>query len=304
MRVSPAIAAVASLSAASFATFAVAQQRPAPVAISPALRAIALRPVRLTAKPMAYPIKPIVITLDNKPEVDLRPEAKALGVYQVRSQGSRGTCSVFAMTFLIDFMSAKHFGKKNADYSEEYLNYASNMAIGQKADGGFFDALDAGYQKYGDVPEAVAPYSATFNPNLTYPVAVTAQGAALMPKLKTHFIKQWDVSTGLTPAQLLGIIFQLKQGRPVAVGMRWPKDGKFKTENIFGVTMMTAPAPADVFDGHSIAMVGYRVSDTYPGGGYFVFRNSWGNGFMDDGYGYMSFDYAKKYANDAVEYTL
>ena len=64
------------------------------------------------------------------------------------------------------------------------------------------------------------------------------------------------------------------------------------------------PAPADVFDGHSIAFVGYKVSDNFPGGGYLVFRNSWGNGFMEDGYGYMSFDYANKYTNDAVEYVL
>ena len=39
-------------------------------------------------------------------------------------------------------------------------------------------------------------------------------------------------------------------------------------------------------------------------GGYLIFRNSWGNGFMEDGYGYMSFDYANKYTNDAVEYVL
>jgi hypothetical protein len=42
-----------------------------------------------------------------------------------------------------------------------------------------------------------------------------------------------------------------------------------------------------------------------PGDGPFVVvRNSWGSTFMEDGYGYMSFDYANKYANDAVEYVL
>ena len=29
-----------------------------------------------------------------------------------------------------------------------------------------------------------------------------------------------------------------------------------------------------------------------------------GSPFMEDGYGYMSFDYANKYANDLVEYVL
>ena len=268
------------------------------------LQQIKLRPQRLPATPVLVRVARPKFELNNKPEVDLREEAKALGVYAPRAQGGRNTCSVFAMSFLLDFMYAKHFNMKNANFSEEFLNLASNLAIGQKSDGGFFDAIDMGYQKYGDASEAVAPYKPTFDPNLSYPAATMSQAASLAPRLKPHFIKEWDVNTGLLPSQLLGIIFQLKQGRPVAAGLRWPKDGKFKTDTVLGVTMMTAPAPADVVDGHSIAFVGYKVSDNFPGGGYLIFRNSWGNGFMEDGYGYMSFDYANKYTNDAVEYVL
>jgi hypothetical protein len=276
-------------------------QRPAPMQ---RVQQIRMRPQRLRAQPVLVKIIRPRFQLDNKPEVDLRDEAKSLGVYATRAQGDRNTCSVFAMTFLLDFMYAKHFNLKNADYSEEFLNLASNLAIGEKSDGGFFDAIDMGYQKYGDVGEAVAPYKVSFDPNLTYPAGTMSQAGSLAPRLKPHFIKEWDVNTGLLPSQLLGIIFQLKQGRPVAAGLRWPKEGKFKTDTVLGVTMMTAPAPADVFDGHSIAFVGYKVSDKFPGGGYLVFRNSWGSGFMEDGYGYMSFDYANKYTNDAVEYVL
>ena len=46
------------------------------------------------------------------------------------------------------------------------------------------------------------------------------------------------------------------------------------------VEVMNVP-PADqksaqLFDGHSIALVGYRRDNAFPGGGYFVYRNSWG----------------------------
>ncbi len=264
---------------------------------------ITARPRPLPAKPVALTIPKIVLTLDNKPEVDLRREIITLGI-PIRSQGGRGTCSVFAMTFMLDFMYAKHFGVKNADFSEEFLNYASNMAIGQKFDGGFFNDIDLGYQKFGDVSEALAPYKSIFDPNLSYDAATKAKAASLMPRLKAHFIKPWDVTTGLLASQLFAIIFHLKAGRPVAAGLRWPKNSNLHIQSVLGVSMITAPAASEVFDGHSIIFVGYKVSNSFPGGGYLVFRNHWGTSFMDNGYGYMSFDYASKYTNDLVQYIL
>ena len=65
---------------------------------------------------------------------------------------------------------------------------------------------------------------------------------------------------------------------------------------------MKTPPANEVFDGHSIDLVGYKVSNAFPSGGYFISRNSYGTGFGAEGYGFMSFDYAKKYVNDAVYY--
>lgn len=259
------------------------------------------RRTRQVVTPQMVRIERPVLTFDNKPDVDLRPEITALGITIRPNQGSRGTCSVFAMTFLLDFMYAKHYGLKNADFSEEYLNYVSNLAIAEKVDGGFFDQIDKGYQKYGIVNEALVPYKSSFDPNLNIRDAVLQSGSAIAPRLKQHFIKAWDVNTGLQASQLLAILFQLKQGRPVAAGLRWPK--QFATEKILGVTLMKTPAASDVFDGHSIDFVGFKASKAFPGEGYLIFRNSWGPGFGDNGYGYMSFDYAMKYVNDLVEYT-
>src|ERR1051325_1037405 len=154
------------------------------------------RPLRQVVKPEMIRIEAPVFTVDNKPTVDMRPEITSLGI-PVRSQGGRGTCSVFAMTFLLDFMYAKNYGFKNSDLSEEYLNYASNLAIGQQVDGGFFDQLDKGYQKYGIVNEALLPYLSMFNPNLKVSPATLTSGSELSPRLKPPFIKEWDVTTGL-----------------------------------------------------------------------------------------------------------
>ena len=270
------------------------------VEISPeTIRQIRNRPARVIAKPFNIAIADIIIELANQPDVDLRPNIKQFGI-GIKNQGNRGTCSVFALTFLLDYMYAKNQIYTNTNLSEEYLNYASNLAIGQYADGGFFDALDLGYQNYGMVDEAQAPYHSSYNPPFVASQALLKKGEAISPRFKVNFIKPWDVTTGLLASQVQAIETQLKDGRPVAVGVRWPNN--FQTETIHGIQLMKTPPANGVFDGHSIDLVGYKASNAFPGGGYFIFRNSYGTGFGADGYGFMSFDYAKKYVNDAVYY--
>jgi C1A family cysteine protease len=280
--------------------YALSQRRQVP-ASQAQLEQIRKRPTRTIAKPFNIQISDIVIELVNRPNVDLRPTIKTMGI-SIRDQGGRGTCSVFAMTFLLEFMYAKNAGSMNPDLSEEYLNYASNLAINQFSDGGFFDALDLGYQTYGIVNESQSPYHNSYNPPYVASAAMLATGEAIAPRFKATFIKPWDVTTGLTPGELQGIEHVLDTGRPVAVGVRWPNS--FETEKIHGIQLMKTPPASGVFDGHSIDLVGYKASNSFPGGGYFIFRNSYSTGFGADGYGFMSFDYVKKYVNDAVDYAL
>lgn len=264
------------------------------------IQQIRTRPTRQVALPIDYKIADIAATVLSMPDVDLRPTIKAKGI-AIRSQGGRGTCSVFAMTFLLEYMYATKAGKMNPDFSEEYLNYASNLAINQYSDGGFFDALDLGYQKYGMVNETDAPYQSSYNPPYVAGNATLQTGKGIMPRFKASFIKAWDVTTGLTDTQVATIQTTLKGGRPVAVGVRWPNN--FQTETINGIELMKTPSASGVFDGHSIDLVGYKAAKGFPGGGYFIFRNSYGTGFGAEGYGFMSYDYAKKYVNDAVDYS-
>lgn len=156
----------------------------------------AARPRQTIVLTVAKPIPKTLFASVNKPDVDLRPEIKALGISIRPTQNGRGTCSVFAMTFLLEFMYAKHFGMTNADLSEEYLNYASNNAIGAQVDGGFFDQIDPGYQKFGMVQEFLAPYLTSFQVNLPYGRNVLTKGMALQPRLKPHYIKKWDCQHG------------------------------------------------------------------------------------------------------------
>ena len=108
--------------------------------------------------------------------------------------------------------------------------------------------------------------------------------------LQLHWIKEWDVSTGLTDEQLREIKLTLSRRFPVCGGFRWPKEAKWEE----GLLQMCPPS--EVFDGHSIILSGYRDDPAQPGGGAFIIRNSGG----ESREGYMSYEYVQAYMNDAA----
>jgi hypothetical protein len=108
--------------------------------------------------------------------------------------------------------------------------------------------------------------------------------------LQLHWIKEWNVNTGLTDEHLAGIRRTLSEGWPVCGGFRWPKQAKW----VDGVLQM-CPSNA-VYDGHSVLLVGYRDDARQPGGGVFMFRNTAGDGHD----GSMPYAYAQAFMNDAA----
>jgi C1A family cysteine protease len=238
-------------------------------------------------------------------EVDLRPEIKKLGL-AIRDQGTRGTCSVFATTFLIEYQAAHAKGMKDLDLSEEYLNWAKNRANNSNWDGGMFTDIIRGYQQFGMVPISDMPYEAAFHPKHpdtpTRPVIATGKEFERFP---ITFIKQWDNQKGMSESELEATKAALKAGHPVATGIWWLEN--FETVTFDHVPLLkeyprkdnNSSAPP-MYDGHSIDLVGFHEGKEFPGGGYFIFRNSFGPGFGHNGYGFVSFKYIRDYSNDAI----
>jgi C1A family cysteine protease len=245
----------------------------------------------------------------HEPEVDLRPKIRSRGL-QIHDQGNRGTCSVFATTFLIEYQRAGMTGAHgSADtLSEEYLNWAGNKATREDSDGGFFTKMISGYRAWGIATSARMPYRATYNPKQpATPSAATITAAKAMFPVRYPFtiLKVWDDTKGMTAAELQRVLATLRSGRPVATGIWWLTN--FSTVTVEGVPLLkdyprsaNAGANPPMFDGHSIDLVGFREAPTFPGGGYFIFRNSMGTGFGSAGYGFVSFQYLRAYANDAI----
>lgn len=220
---------------------------------------------------------------------DLRPRFEQYGL-TVRRQGARPTCSAFVVAGALEFAVAREQGQ-GTRLSVEFLNWASNRACGNAADGGFFSDLWKGFAAYGICPESDLAYQPSVQPTETpAPPALARAKAMLSLGLRFHWIKEWNVNTGLTEAEFLGVKRTLKSGWPVCGGFRWPKQEQWVTD-----VLQMCPHDA-VRDGHSVLLVGYRDEASQPGGGVFVFRNTAGPG-RD---GFMPYAYAQLYMNDAA----
>ena len=222
--------------------------------------------------------------------VDLRPIFEKWKLER-RIQGKRGTCSVFAVAVALEYALAQKQGKATR-LSVEYLNWASNQVLREMRDGSFFSDLWKGYARYGVCPEEDMPYRNKYNPKLQ-PDKTARESARkmLVLKFQHHWIKRWNPKTGLTEPQLLEIKRVLSRKWPVCGGFRWPKAPVRWKNNI-----LETPPPSGVIDGHSVLIVGYRDDPAQPGGGLFIFRNTNHNG-RD---GYMTYEYAQAYMNDAI----
>lgn len=221
--------------------------------------------------------------------VDLRPAFQRLGLGP-RRQGDRPTCSAFTVVGALEFAIAQRQGH-TPRLSVEFLNWAANKACGDTEDGGFFSDLWKGFSAYGICTEEVMPYRAKLDPAQPPDAAALADAKTRLGLgLRLHWIKEWNVNTGLTDEHLAAIKRTLGQGWPVCGGFRWPKQEQWENE-----VLQMCPANA-VRDGHSVLLVGYREEPAQPGGGVFIFRNT-AHEARD---GAMPYTYAQLYMNDAV----
>lgn len=219
--------------------------------------------------------------------VDLQPRFSDLGLKE-RQQGARGTCSVFTMVGALEFAIGRSQGHGEA-LSVDFLNWAANQHR-RPADGGFFSDMWKGFADFGICTEDQMPYATKFDATrVPDPAATAAAKVRLETGLARHWIKEWDVKTGLSDEQFLAVKKTLNQGWPVCGGFRWPKNPHWKEH------VLQMCAPEDVFDGHSVLMVGYRDDPAEGGGGAIIFRNS--NSGTD---GSMPYNYARAYMNDAL----
>lgn len=229
-------------------------------------------------------------------QADLRGEYAKFGL-TAKSQDGRGCCSLFAMVGVLEFEYALQLkgAQPPLRLSEEYLNWASHQSDGRESDGSFFSDALRGLRMFGICRESLMPYAKKYDPH-EQPSPEARADAEMRRAIGAHWIKRWDVHTGMTPEMIEAMKAEIAGGHPVAIGQRWPKQAHFDEAHVLAVPA----SPDEVFDGHSTVFVGYRDDASQPGGGVFVFRNSAGPNWMEHGYAFIPYAYPELYGNDAV----
>ncbi len=210
----------------------------------------------------------------------------------VKSQGSRNTCSVFAATAVIEYLVAEESGEEY-DLSEQYNYWAAKEHTLTNDVLLAYESMDAlaGYlalsaYTHSSMLESEWPYE---NQNWQQsgnegcyevegvPISecftgVPPQGAELAP---------WTVELIYVDRQDIGS-YIVEHEVPVLINVTWYPDAVDAT----GTFHMPTSAEMDGAGGHVIVLVGYD-----PEAKQFIFRNSWGVGWGDGGYGTMPEDY-------------
>ena len=96
--------------------------------------------------------------------VDLRPIFQNWNL-AADLQGTRGTCSVFAVKGALEYALASQ-QRSGYRLSVEFLNWASNQTVKEAQDGGYFSDLWKGYEAYGICTAEDGPYRSAFDPQL------------------------------------------------------------------------------------------------------------------------------------------
>lgn len=157
----------------------------------------------------------------EKLKIDLVDNYEDWGL-EPRHQGNRGTCSVFAVTHLLDYTLAS--AGMDAEISPEFLNWAADQAAGHRQDGAFFHHILEGLATYGFVMETDRGYRQQYRPNwnpsnrLLERAAKNREWLLSTRSYKVHWIREPGVEQGMSATHLDQIIAALEQGYPVAIG--------------------------------------------------------------------------------------
>lgn len=198
----------------------------------------------------------------------------------VRNQGNEGTCVAFASVVGVkEYQDAKEY-KKNLGLSPRYLYSLCKKNDGSPEEEGTYPRVAMKMLlKYGTPPESYWPY----RPHQKDKPKAGADKAAVKYKVTAYA----RLKTVLEMKRSLAV------NGPYLAGVDVYESWFTKKAQDSGFIPM--PKRSEQYQGgHAICVIGYDDSKKM-----FKFKNSWGSGWGDKGYGYLAYDYIKQYCVDA-----
>lgn len=212
----------------------------------------------------------------------------------IENQGSIGSCTANAGVGIVEYFEKRAFGK-HIDASRLFLYKTTRNLLHWTGDtGAFLRSTMGAMVLFGVPPEEYWPYVATdFDKEPSAFCYSFAQNYQAM----TYF--RYDPAGTQKPVLLTNIKAYLAAGLPSMFG--------FTVYNSYSQAASTGKIPfptsgEQVVGGHAVIAVGYddamKIKNTNTGAaetkGAVLFRNSWGSGWGNAGYGWLPYDYILK----------
>ena len=265
------------------------------------------------------------------------PAAINLGMNKtpVLDQGAHGTCVTFAMTGAIDAVIGKGdyisqlcplelanylVGIKKAPYP--YSGWDGTWGASVQNLLTTYGIVPKAYQlKYG-CPQGITQYPMGNSANTKQKMTIAAYSTAATPvpsyvlmslllDINTSFSPNYNPTTTLTKVKqalkagqrvTIGFLLDESQGSAGAVGTKTKKYDSW----VMNATILKKAKAGAIHSGHEIIIIGYddnataRGSDGVTSKGLLILMNSWGAAAGNNGVYYMSYDYFKYLADEAI----
>jgi C1A family cysteine protease len=215
----------------------------------------------------------------------------------IRDQGLRGTCTSFAVTVANEFSIFKKTGQR-LDLSEQHLYFETKILEEDEVCGSWIKNSMQVISNKGQCREGVWSY----NPNLpcAQPYGKPSNADSDATSFKNTFLV-------INQNNIVALKQTLSSGRIIPFSIP-VYDSWYKSSETYRTGRITMPLPDELESGgHSMVLVGYQDDINYPGGGYFLIRNSWGKDWAREsyygaGYGIIPYLYIENYNWEAFAF--
>lgn len=234
--------------------------------------------------------------------VDLRQRFATHGLHP-RNQGSRPSCSVFAVSSALGFALAEN--GYSGQLSEEYLLWSTLEYL--KRHPGRIQSMGSGGKEPGDagfslmsVVQAAQWYGAALQSEMPNHLGgsyadLAAPPEALIERSRSRrLLRAARLGGRDTEQQINYIIKILNAGWPVSISTRWPSAYTLRHTPI-----INGQEPLPNYS-HAVTLVGYITKENDLDSCLFIFRNSWGVRWGIAGHGMISRDYLLEHLQDAI----
>ncbi len=220
------------------------------------------------------------------------------GMFAVKSQGNRGTCVAFGTTAMVEFLE----GRKHL-LSEQFLYWGAKMLDGHKdEEGTWIRYAMMALEEYGICTAKAWPY----NPHTGSTVHQGPPPDAARAEARNHRVLR---SIKLNPTSVNDLRRVLAGGDemgPRVISFAIPVYNSWLRNPItYKTGRIGMPLPGEeCAGGHCMTLVGFEDDPEWPGGGYFIFRNSWGTQWAAEnplgaGYGVLPYEFMARHGWEA-----